>query len=717
MRIPKQHILLVLLLIALAFFLRVRVLVERAGVDETFFPPIGDIATYYWGAQAVVRGESVLTTFQPAIRYYFALGMLFMRDDNPYLLAVWTAWMDALMVGIIAACGWLLTRRWWAGQMAGLLFAVYPLSVFYATVLMIEGFATSLSLLFFCLWLWQRERLAWWRSLALGVLAGVMVHTRLNLAPLLGVYLLWLWATPLTWRTRLAHGGAALAVTLGLFVAIYTPNPVGYQLYSANNRDGDGTGGSSPAYATVDIPMEQAIWRDIALDPVRFGGLLLRKLAIAWSNAEVANVANYPVTRALSPTLQALTGDFTPLAVFGLLGLVALWRKERSVALGFAAWLLLVTLGIVVSFALSRFRHPITPALMLLSVYGALALAQDAARGVRAFLRAWGLPLAAVGAAVLLFPAWALGGDVPPLPPKRTYAELPADARPIGAVFADTLELVGWRALPDYWQAPARGYAFPNQAYTIELFWRLLRPTPHRYSVTFNYAQGDTRLTGIDYPIGEVAYPPVHTYRWQVDTLYAEILGFLITGDEPQARSGEVRVGVYYTEDEDSDLPYRVNLQVTTPYSAPYVVLDTLAVYAAPVTDAPAAPLRTFSALNGDTLTLLASDLPDSASAGETLTLRMTWAALGDVRGNYRLFLHVGDAQTPVITQGDGLPIADLLTSNWLPFAPLTGELRLPLPDRVGTYTVYYGLIDEAGERMTTDAPDNRPALGEITLR
>lgn len=717
MKIPKQHICIALAIVFVAFFLRVSVLTERVGVDETFLPELGDIAMYQWDAQAILRGESSLMTFQPAIRYYYALGMVLMRGDNPYVLAVWVAWMDALFCGAGVACGWLLMRHWWAGQAVGLLMALYPVSVFYATVLMIESLAAGLSVLFIFLWLWQRERVTWWRTLGLGVLAGIMVHTRLNLAPLLGVYWLWLLFSDKAWRVRVSHTVLSGVVALMLFVAIYTPNAVGYQLYSANNRDGDGTGGASVAYSTVDIPMEQAIWRDIALDPVRFGGLLVRKLAIAWSSAEVANVSNYHATRTLSPTLQRLAGDFTPLAFFSLLGVVALWRKERNTALGFLAWFAVVTLGILVSFALSRFRYPITPALILLSVYGARALVQDTMQGGRAFARAWALPLIAVTAGVVLFPAWALGGDVPPVPPKRTYTELPSDARTLGVVFDDTLELIGWRTLPQ-WQAPIVGYAFPRQAYTIELFWRLVRPTPYRYSVTLNYAPDNERVAGTDYPIGAVSYPAVHTHRWEVGAIHAELIGFLLPADTLLSRSGEVRVGVYRVEGEDETPPQprTINLDVTAPYTAPYVVLETLAVYDTPATDTPDT-LRTFTAGNGDTLALVRADLATQYNTGETVTLTLAWVGLTDITRNYRLFLHVGDAQTPVITQGDGLPIATLLTSNWLPKRVLEGQITLPLPAEAGIYTLYYGLIDETGERMTTDAPDNRPVLGEITLR
>ena len=81
------------------------------------------------------------------------------------------------------------------------------------------------------------------------------------------------------------------------------------------------------------------------------------------------------------------------------------------------------------------------------------------------------------------------------------------------------------------------------------------------------------------------------------------------------------------------------------------------------------------------------------------------------------MFVHVMDAKNELASQFGGAPIANLLTSNWRPGTPLTSSIDIPMPDAPGEYTVYIGLIDlQTGERLYTDAPDNRPMIGTITI-
>jgi hypothetical protein len=63
----------------------------------------------------------------------------------------------------------------------------------------------------------------------------------------------------------------------------------------------------------------------------------------------------------------------------------------------------------------------------------------------------------------------------------------------------------------------------------------------------------------------------------------------------------------------------------------------------------------------------------------------------------------------------DVSPVPDLQTVNWPPQRPLYTEITLTMPDSPGTYPLYIGLYAE-DYRLATDAPNNRPQMGVITV-
>ncbi|MDW8171003.1 MAG: hypothetical protein RML73_00830 [Anaerolineae bacterium] len=474
------------LIVLLAFGLRVIVIAERAvGGDDRFIPPpLTDMHTYYESARLVASGGTTVL-YQPGVVYWYALGLHWIGDD-PALLMMFVALGDSLAVGALLACGWLLLRNPAWGLGVGLLAALYPVAVFYGTTLLIEPFAVLLLALSLWLWLWQRESLTWWRSLALGLLLGLISITRFNLVSLGVAYGLWLMMDRKTALSlRLIHLSLCLGLALLIYLPINTAADVSWQLYSANNRDASGLGGNSIAYDAAELPYSADLWRDIRIAPWRFAGLVARKIIAAWDNVEVGNNLDYEVIRSLSPTLARLPGDFSLLALLGLMGLGLLWVKDLRLGIGLGLLLLAVTLSIGVSFALSRFRYPLVPMLILLAV---LTL-QTCVYALRT--RYWQnlkpallvLPFALLLTQAL--PAWGLRGTPPPLPSKPSYATLPEDAIALGLRFGEELELVGWRRHPA-WQAAQRGYIDVGQAYAVELFWRALQPPASATSSTSN---------------------------------------------------------------------------------------------------------------------------------------------------------------------------------------------------------------------------------------
>lgn len=598
------------LVVLLAFSLRAQVVVERAsGGDDRFIPPpLTDMHTYYEAARLVAAGGTT-ALYQPGIVYWYALGLRLLGDD-PAVLMLFVALGDSLAVGALIACGWLLLRSAAWGLTVGLVAALYPVAVFYGTALLIEPFAVLLLALVLWLWLWQRERLAWWRSLAAGLLLGLISITRFNLVPLGAAYGLWLMMDRKTaFGLRLIHLGLTVGLALLIYLPVNTASDVSWQLYSANNRDASGLGGNSIAFDTAELPYHADLWRDIRIAPLRLAGLVVRKVIAAWDNVEVGNNLDYGVIRALSPTPSRLPGDFSLLALLGLMGLSLLWANDRQLGAGLGLLLLAIALGVGISFALSRFRYPLVPVLILLAVLALQAFVQASRTRHWSSLRPalLALPFALLLTQVL--PAWGLRGTPPPLPPKPSHTALPADAIALGLRFGEELELVGWRRHPA-WQAAQRGYIDVGQAYAVELFWRALQPTTQRYKFYLKYLLDGETLAQAETHIGAVSFPPHYTLNWPIGTIFSELVAFRLDEALPRTDAGQVRLGVYYAIGEDPDtFDYDdltlVNVPVVAPVSQANWLLDELASYPDPPISYEGEPAWAFGGLPGDSIHLL----------------------------------------------------------------------------------------------------------------
>ncbi|XWX03012.1 hypothetical protein VZO05_10910 [Aggregatilineales bacterium SYSU G02658] len=713
LKIPLWHIALATLIVLGAFALRSAVVFERAAGDPVFYPPDGnDMRTYLTQAETILAGGWTWGR-QPGPSLLFALLMGGMGTREPGTLMLALSLLDALAAGALIGCGWLLTRRLWAGHIAGALYALYPLSVFYGTTLLADPLGAQLLAWGLLLTLWQTERARWPRTILLGGLLGALLLTRNNLFPLaVALLVAALWGLPR--RQLVAHVGVAVALALALNTALATSSAldIDMQLYSGNNRDANGFGGASMAFIAKDTPTYwQALAQDVLIAPLRFAGLLLHKWAASWSSLEFGNNIDYLQTRAVSPTLQALPGDFALLAVGAGVGLAALWNQQRRLALGWLAALGMFTLALIATFALSRLRYPMVVLLLPLWSVAAVALVD----GLRQRARRWPLAggAAAGVAASVLFP---LAVSAALIPPKPIFDALPNGVTPLNVAFGESgVRLVGWRTLR-FWEGPARGWMRPDQAYTVQLYWALDRPTELDYTFHIAYVVDDVRYAGADSRLGHVSFPFLPTSRWQPDRIYSEIVAFKATEPLPLATYGEIRVGVYHV---DLDTEILTDYPVTEPAPDRSWVLQTLAFYdgstPAVPDDLPRVDLR-FGTAGGDQIVLETLDVPTQAAPNETITLRMVWRAVGDVARDYRLFLHVMDADDQLAAQGDRAP-HPVPSSNWQPGYPFYSEMTLTMPEQAGEYAVYLGLIEAVTrDRLPIDAPDFRPRVATITV-
>lgn len=752
-RLTWAQIAIAILIVLAAIALRMAVVVDRAAGDERFIPPfLSDSEVYFrFGADVLTRNYPFKPyDYQPGVIYAYAALIAFV-GKSVALLRLALCVVDGFAVGMAIAAGWLLTRHAWGGWLAGIFMALYPVSVYYATVMLIEPFAAMLLSVWLVIVLQQMEHPTRLKTILIGLMTGALFVTRSNVAAVTAIYVLWWAAQRPGWRVWLTDLGL-IAVSTALVISPFTawnlysnPNKFQlvqgegwWQLYSANNRDGDGTGGRGAAFDAQDRPdsdddthWREAMLRDIAINPVRFGGLILRKAAIYWSDAEPGNNDDFYVIRQISPVLQALPAvSFPTLAAVAFIGLWMLGFERRDQALFFWGVIGVLFAGVLISFALSRFRYPVVIPLFPLAAYGVVR-GLDWLRQARNGLPKWSAVgwMGRVGVPLVLlfvlwaFPRWALSSGLPPVPPKLTYSALPADTIPLHVTFGDTVILEGWRAAPyaRWWPWATQGWAdletYP--AYTVELFWSVKQKTSIEYQFFIGMTEDDVRYGSLDRALGTVTYPPMPTNIWQPGVIYSELVSFQASADMPRGMSVPVRVGVYTREgniftqgDATTQIP------ITDPPDLTGVVLQTVALYlgtpiALPIPDG----AIHFGTPQTGELDLIESEMP-AGQPGEVMTWRLRWQPTSDISRDYNLFVHVMDANNELAAQYGGAPVPHVATSNWQPDHVFDSIIDLRMPVATGEYTVYIGFIDaQTGERLYTDAPDSRPMIGTIKVQ
>jgi 4-amino-4-deoxy-L-arabinose transferase-like glycosyltransferase len=721
---------LAILIVLFAFVLRVVVIVDRAYGDPQFAPlPEGsDQRTYVTFAEWHEEGiwPDAPFRYQPGFVYFLVAARALVGTSLAEMRLVYCL-VGALACGFGAGAGWLLTRRRWGGYLAGLLMAVYPVTIFYSTELLVEGLATFYVSVFIFLVLWQRERLVWWRSILLGLTIGLCTITRTNLALIWFAWVLWLFISGNGWRRAATHTMISL-VTLAAAIAPVTLynlqagngkfqliTEVGAEeIYRANSRDSDGTYMINvPAARTVDKGYEHALLVDIGLRPARFIELQLRKLAIYWSDSEPGNNIDYYLNgENVSPLLRAVPLDFRILSALGLLGLALLVYEDRRMGIFFIALNAAIFVGVMVIWVVSRVRLPAIVPLILTTAYLLVRLADFIRyRDWRPVVRCLA-PAAIVLAAVFLFCNWAINN----LPNKTTITALPPDARLANIPFDNgRLRLVGWRFLNE-WQAAELGWAQPQQSYALELFWQVTEPTEEDYEFYLAYIQDGARYVARDSTIGTISFPPAPTSIWQPGTIYSEIVGFKFPQEIPPARTGSVRLGVYTSDGEPND-PTRSIFSIPLDSGEQDVTIQSLAVFDPGHHPTPIDGLSPTNADFGDLIALRAVGVPEQGRAGEVVNLDFHWEGLADIPVDYSMFIHVMDAEGNRVGGYDGLVGGALTSSTWMPGYPLYESIPVQLPEMPGTYPIYLGLYDLAtAERLPVDALDNRLPIGQIVV-
>ena len=719
-----------LLIILFAFSLRVVVTLDRAYGDPLFAPlPAGsDQRTYVNFAERYQLGTwpDGPFYFQPGFVYYLIVTRAVTGTSLGEMRLTY-CFVGALACGFLIGAGWLLTRRRWGGYLAGLLLAVYPVAIFYSTELLGEALATFYVCAVVFLALWQRERLALWRSILLGLMIGLCTLARTNLALVGLAWVIWLAISGLPKQRIVVHAAVsfiALAAAIAPVTLYNLQTGNGHfqlitsvgsgEVYRGNSRDSDGTWMKDvPAAGTAEISYEHALMVDIALRPIRFIELQFRKFAIYWSDSEPGNNIDYYINgEAVSPLLRSIPLDFRILSALGLLGLALLLHEDRRMGGFFAALNVVIFVGVMVIWVVSRVRLPAVAPLVMTTAFLLVRVADYVQNHDWHLLVRRLAPSGVFLAGMFVFCNWAIDN----LPNKATVSDLPSDAHEANVTFDNgRLQLVGWRFF-DEWNAATLGWSQPHRSYAVELFWQITAPTNGDYEFYLAYIQDGTRYAARDSAIGGISYPPTPTSMWQLGTIYSEIVGFKFPQDIPSARTGTIRVGVYRSDGEPDD-PTRPIYPIPTDGSEPDVVIQPLAVFDNDAPPTRIEGLTPVDAIFGDLIALHETGIPERSARGETVTMNFHWEALRDVITDYTLFIHIIDAEGNRVSGYDGLVGGTLISSTWQPSYPVYESIAIQLPDTSGIFPVYIGLYNLATlERLGVDAPDNRLLIGQIVV-
>jgi len=604
------------------------------------------------------------------------------------------------------------------GWIAALLWAIFPLPIFYEAQLLTHGLEAPIGALLLWLWVrtmenkqWRSPLEAWRWPLALGFslgLAAVLRPTFLVLAPFVAFSLLWQHRT--RWRLALARiAGLALIslipitpVTLHNYrvdgrLQLLTSNS-DVTLYLGNNRDSTGLGEYSPAYRAThtlvnrgETTFYQQTLDDIRADPMRWVQLMIRKTALYLGDQELPNnVDFYAEGIALSPTLATLPLRFGAMMALALAGTIVAAMIDKpgfssavrqkpglSIVVLYAALQLLVT---VVYHVFSRFRAPIYPAIVILASIP-IATASDSIRR-----RTW-RNLAPNVAAITLG-----GGFIFAMPlvaesvmARPIVAALPASAHPLNTPLDDSLTLLGYDPLPA---------VKPGQPLFITLYWQNTKPISKELFVTVQLFGGEQKIAQGDQALGAGGFPDYPTTQWRPgqiirDTILIQIpdeapapiaLTVLVAGYDRQAgaRTGETTFGI---------------LPLTS---------------AAPLTPPPDS--QPVNAQVG-TATLLAY-----RATAEALTLY--WQAGAPMPEDGIVFVHLFDSANQFVAGKDSRPRSGLYsTLAWQAGEGIVDEHTLP-DAPPGDYTIKIGMYDAATQNrfIVVNANGETMPDGVLTL-
>lgn len=416
---PRHYATIFLAIVAIAFALRL-VHLYQAERLPFFYSLISDAHSYDEWSKKIVAGDWIgreVFYQAPLYPYFLAVTQLVTGHD------FWRIRVVQIALGSVA-CGllFLAGRRFFSpavGALAGLIAACYPPAIFFDCLIQ----KAVLDNFFMCVLLWLlanlSRRLSFGSALGAGVVLGCFALTRENVILFFPIVALWLLVRHASLPIP-PRAAALVALTLGVALVLapvglrnkhiggaflVTTSQFGPNFFIGNNENATGfyvplrPGREDPIYERADATdmAQQALGR--RLTPAEVSDYWLSK-ALAWIRSRPATwlrlmgyksllLVNYfelpdaediyfyetecPLIRRLGVVLHF--GVLAPLAVAGL---ILTWKRRREIWI-LHVLLLVLGIGVLLFFVLSRYRFPVVPILVLFAAAGLV----EAARVVR----------------------------------------------------------------------------------------------------------------------------------------------------------------------------------------------------------------------------------------------------------------------------------------------------------------------------------------------
>ncbi len=278
-------------------------------------------------------------------------------------------------------------------------------------------------------------------------------------------------------------------------------------------------------------------------------------------------------------------------------------------------------------------------------------------------------------------------------PQAQSEAELPANLRPVQAVFNDEIELIG------YWSSDA--LHSPGDLIEVTLAWRARSPIAEDYNLALNiHGREFEPVAKLDTWPGGGLLP---TAAWEPGAIYLDTYPMLLR--EGARTPSLLRLDIVFWKDELSN---RLPISAADGSPLPSIILDVGRL----AKDMPAALTPTLK--DGSTLAngfkLQGFDLPVEVQAGEEVQLVLYWEATQRPTANYTVFLHLEDDFGETVAQADSPPLAgDWPTAAWEAGMTIVDAhiLRIPAELSPGEYRLAIGLYDpESGARLPAFSSD-----------
>jgi pentatricopeptide repeat protein len=376
-------------------------------------------------SQALFQGVSLHpdSAYFRAPLYAYFLALIYTVFDHSYLaVRIIQFLIGSLSVLLI----YFLGKRVFGslvGKIAGVMAALYGIFIYFEGELLIPTVILFLNLLLVLAVLATVRRPRWWRWLGCGALLGLSAMARPNVLIFLAAVIPWmivrLRRQDMAWNRVIIHGLSLLLGTALLMLPIHVHNyrmdkdflPTmvsqgGVNFFIGNNRDSDGVTAIVPGtratwwggyYDAVQLAQEAEgcelkaseisdYWFHRGLEFLRDEPgaalkLFIRKLALFWCGAEMANNKDIYFFSAQSPLLRWLIWKgplffpFGVMAPLALAGMVLAWRRKQGRGAGLlAAFVFLYMVGVVAFFINARFRLPIVPFMLPFAAYGLTTL-------------------------------------------------------------------------------------------------------------------------------------------------------------------------------------------------------------------------------------------------------------------------------------------------------------------------------------------------------